>query len=73
MSGGLNWDRELTGRDLAAIDAAVRDLIKRCGGCEAAGEQAHRDKARMSRYGSPNSGDHAPLDARSNSRNLAEA
>lgn len=60
--GGLNWDRELSSTDARALDAAFRDLVKRCGGVETAGQQAHRDKAQLSRYGSPNVEAHAPVD-----------
>ncbi|PJK29931.1 hypothetical protein [Minwuia thermotolerans] len=63
MSGaGLDWERELSATDLRALDAAFRDLVRLVGGVENAGLQSSRDKAQISRYGSPNVEVHAPVD-----------
>lgn len=62
MPPTLNWDRELTDAARRRLDAAFRALARRCGGVEAAGEVSNRDKAQISRYGSPNTEQHAPID-----------
>lgn len=58
----MSADRHLPARDYLYLKAATRDLITAAGGPVRAAEISRADHPRLSRYGSPNEGMHAPID-----------
>ncbi len=54
--------RFLPERDYMAIKAAMRSLVRKCGGPHAAADLTRSDAARLSRYGAAHEAMHAPVD-----------